>query len=255
MKEIFLQYGLPPVVFVWPILIGLLLWASQFLRRFFIGTGIIGLVLSTMKVIGMLLFIPFAASVQGWAPSTTTAAPAAIVVATGGAYRDSRGEWWGSSETTLRVAKGVELHRTTALPLIIAGGTPYKDGKPEAEVAAKQFNLLIEEKGAVRLDTKAEDSYETAKRVAAMLGSDASRGVVLVSDALHLPRLSAAFRAAGVKVVGGAAVRGPGKMKLGDLIPSMEGIRFNRAVARELVATGYYLYEGQFRWKHLLGKN
>lgn len=253
MKEIFLQYGLPPVGFIWPILIGLLLWASVFLRRLFIGAGIVGMVLSSMKVLGMLVFIPFAATVTGWTPGVGK--PAAIVVATGGAYRDSRGEWWGSTETTLRVARGVELHTGTAIPLIIAGGTPFKDGRPEAEVALKQFGLTATAAGPIRIDTRSADSYDTARRIATMLGADAANGVVLVSDALHLPRLAAAFRAAGVPVVGGAAVRAPGSIALSDLIPSMRGIGFNRAVTREVVAIGYYLYEGQFRWRHLFGAN
>lgn len=253
MKELFLQYGLPPVGFIWPILVGLLLWASVFLRRFFIGIGIIGLTLSSIKVVGMLVFIPFAATVTGWSPGVGK--PAAIVVATGGAFRDSRGEWWGSTETTLRVARGVELHSQTQIPLIIAGGTVYKDGKAEAEVALKQFGLTATEGGPIRIDPRAEDSYDTARRIAAMLGADAPNGVVLVSDALHLPRLAAAFRAAGVPVVGGAAVRAPGSMQLTDLIPSMSGVGFNRAVTREVVAIGYYLAEGQFGWRHLFGGN
>jgi len=124
-----------------------------------------------------------------------------IVVLSGGLYAAPRGPgpWGRLRETSLRrTLEGVRLAR--ALPgakLVLTGGV-LRGGLTEAELMARVALRMGIDRRRIVKDQRPWDTAGQARTVAALVKTDP---VILVSSANHLPRATALFRRAGVKVV------------------------------------------------------
>jgi uncharacterized SAM-binding protein YcdF (DUF218 family) len=91
------------------------------------------------------------------------------------------------------------------------------------------------------IEPRSRDTFENAAFSAAMLRTDGIRRILLVTDAMHMPRARAAFERAGMEVVSaptlffGGQARSPGAW-----VPSAEGMRRSWYAMYELLGIAWY---------------
>ena len=132
-----------------------------------------------------------------------------------------------SERTLVRIRYGALLARRFGLPVLVSGGQPYNATRSEAAVMA---GILADEYGVpVRWqETRSRDTADNAAMSAEILKAAGIRRIVLVTQAFHMPRAAALFRAAGLEVVpaptqfkaGGALLASPT-----DFLPSAYALR------------------------------
>ncbi len=127
----------------------------------------------------------------------------AIVVLGGGRVADApedAGRDQPSPATLVRLRHGARLARLTGLPVMVSGGKPDRDGDSEAVVMAR---VLREDFGVpVRwLEQTSDNTAENALHAALQLDKEDLQRILLVTDAMHMPRAMRAFAGAGFKVV------------------------------------------------------
>lgn len=178
--------------------------------------------------------------------------PAAIVVLGGGMERlaPEYGVAALSVGSERRLNYGVWLSRQTGLPLGFSGGVGWAQqggqvGPGEAEVAARiverdhGLSLMWQEAGS-------SDTRENAARTVALLAPQGVREIVLVTDAVHMPRAQRAF----IEATRRALAQHPewpiirvtpapvafwrrGERPVLDWLPSRDGMAHVREVSRE----------------------
>lgn len=142
--------------------------------------------------------------------------------------------------TLARLRYGAWLARHSGKPLAFAGGVGWAAAGTRApsEGAVAQ-RVLKEEYGLALqwLDDRSRDTAENARRMAQLLARDKVQRIALVTDATHMARASAAFRAAGFEVLP-APTDFPvaSSRTLLQWLPSDEGVQLCRQVLREWLA-------------------
>lgn len=163
----------------------------------------------------------------------------AIVVLGGGVLPEAPeyGEAQPNSHTLARLRYGLWLSRASGLPVGFAGGVGWSatgtrttpEGSVARRIAAREFGRELR-----WVDDQSRDTAENAERMAALLRADKVRRIALVTDAWHIPRAAAHFRAQGLEVV--AAPTGfPGwqERSLLEWMPSLRGLETSRMALRE----------------------
>lgn len=221
-------------------LAALFLWQWVRLRNALFVAATVLLTALSLPVVADKLSGPLAAgAVNGGEPAGIYA----IVVPTAGAFVDASGTWWPSAESIRRAAAGLVLHRNSHADLIITGGSPLSGQPPEAAVVAHGMGL---EDDAVRLETDARNTRETAVAVARMLAGEGTRRVVLVTSPVHFARMAASLRHHGFEVLRSpASLRHDGRAGgWTDALPSAGGLALSRAALHEYAAIIAYLIRG-----------
>ena len=144
---------------------------------------------------------------------------------------------------------GARLHRQTALPVMVCGGTVFGEGVPEATL----MRATLDESFGV--ETRWEEStsrttWENAKFAGAMLREAGVERILLVTHAWHMPRARGAFEALGMQVVAAPlGYRGmPGQQPVViGMLPDANGLHATRLAMRELLGRWWYqlAYYGQ----------
>lgn len=99
-----------------------------------------------------------------------------------------------------RLRYGAKLHRETGLPILVTGGAP--DGASESEAAVMARVLREDFKVPVTwLEQESHNTAQNAQLSAAMLKKAGAQRILLVTDAMHMPRSEAIFRRYGFQVV------------------------------------------------------
>lgn len=133
----------------------------------------------------------------------------AIVVLAGG-KDDGRLEYGGvtvSAASLKRIRYSALLHRALKLPILVSGGSVLEDGIPEALLMAK----VLESEFSVIPTWIEKNSRNTAQN--ALFSADllTSPNIILITNALHMPRSVRAFERAGFNVTAApVASVGPG---------------------------------------------
>lgn len=146
----------------------------------------------------------------------------AIVVLGGGRRRDAP-EYGGqdipSATMLARLRYGVRLHRQTGLPILVTGGSPEANAEPEAELMARV--LRDDFKAPVRwVEGDSANTVQNARYSAAILQQAGVSHILLVTDALHMPRAERVFSQAGLVVTGAPTTYyGRGVLTASDFIP------------------------------------
>lgn len=127
----------------------------------------------------------------------------AIVVLGGGRrhFAPEDGQQHQPAEATLvRLRHAARLHRLTRLPVLVSGGAPDGHGESEAEVMARS---LKEDFGVpVRwLESTSDNTAQNALHASLVLQKAGISRILLVTDALHMPRSERSFAQAGFDVV------------------------------------------------------
>lgn len=126
----------------------------------------------------------------------------AIVVLGAGIYRDAP-EFGGvdtiSRNGLVRVRYAAYLQRLSGLPILAAGGAP-RGGRSEAETMREV--LEGEYQVNVRwLEPDSNNTAENARNSSAILAKAGVSTIVLVTDAVHLPRAKLSFENNGIAVL------------------------------------------------------
>lgn len=174
----------------------------------------------------------------------------AIVVLGGGRSFDApddSGRDQPSAATLMRLRHAARLQRLTGLPVLVSGGSPDGAGESEAAVMARSMK---EDFGldARWLEPASNNTRDNARLAAALLGPQHIGRILLVSDAMHMPRAASAFAAAGFEVVPApTAFRARQAIDIASFIPR----------ARELEDSSYAIHEWigllWYRMRHRFG--
>lgn len=128
---------------------------------------------------------------------------AQVIVILGGG-RDPAPEFGGRDKpnywTASRLRYGAALYRRTGLPLLVSGGIVGAGQESEAAIMARS----LEEDHIVNvrwLEARSRTTWENAQYSRDVLEDDAIDHIVLVTQAMHMPRARLAFEHAGFTVI------------------------------------------------------
>jgi uncharacterized SAM-binding protein YcdF (DUF218 family) len=147
-----------------------------------------------------------------------------------------------------RLRYAARLQRHTGLPVLVTGGNGASGADPDADDRAyskadAMATALREDFGVpVKwVEGRSRDTGENASLSAAMLRPDGIRRILLVTDAMHMPRARAAFERAGFDVVSAPTVFFSNQpQKLDAWLPSAEGMRRSWYAIYELLGIAWY---------------
>ena len=193
---------LPPLSLV---VLGLLGWRLS--RRFrFLGhavtsTAILLLLILSTSAGSRLLVAPLEnRSLPVPNPSMVDAQ--AIVILGGGrsfAAPEDAGRDQPGTQTLVRLRHGARLYRLTGLPVLVSGGAPDRGGESEAFLMARA--LLEDFQIPVRwTEDTSENTAQNAAYAAQQLKEAGIDRVLLVTNAMHMPRAMEMFSKTGLSV-------------------------------------------------------
>lgn len=176
--------------------------------------------------------------------TSSSAAQAQAIVVLGGGRRRNAPEYEGQDvprETVLaRLRYAVRLHRKTGLPMLVTGGSPEVNADSEAELMARvlhdDFNTP-----ARWVEGKSDNTAQNARYSAAMLRHAGVSHILLVTDALHMPRSERVFAHAGLTVTAApTSYLGRGALIAADFIPSGGGLKDSHYAMHEWIGLLWY---------------
>ena len=213
---------LPPLNLLIPCAIGILMrrrWPRA-------GTAIALLSLALLGVLSTgagarLLITPLEAMTPALAAPDATQAQAIVIL--GGGRLRSAPEYGGQdiplATVLARLRYAVRLHRQTGLPMLVTGGSPEGRADSEAELMARV--LRDDFKVPPRwLESESDNTAQNAQYSAAILREAGVKHILLVTDALHMPRAERVFARAGLSVTAApTSFHGDDALIVADFIP------------------------------------
>jgi len=141
-----------------------------------------------------------------------------------------------------RLRYAARLQRATGLPVLVTGsnGAPEEQSwsKAEAMAAALREDFGVPVKW---VETRSRNTAENAAFSAAMLRPEKVHTVLLVTDAMHMPRSRTAFQRAGLDVVAAPTMFfSDAPLGAGSWLPSAEGLRESWYAVYELIGIAWY---------------
>lgn len=238
---------LPPANLFLLILIGLLVWRRwPRTGRIVAGTGLALLaVLSTTA--GASLFVRPLERMTAPLMAPERAGAQAIVVLAAGRLQDAP-EYGGRDIpdylALARLRYAAHLQRATALPVLVSGGIgaravdagDYPMAEAMAAALREDFGVPVK-----WIEARSRDTAENAAYSAAMLRKDGVKRVLLVTDAMHMPRARMAFEHEGLEVVSAPTMFFSRQARSSSaLVPSAEGMRRSWYALYELLGYAWY---------------
>lgn len=167
----------------------------------------------------------------------------AIVVLGGGRMKHAP-EYGGadipSPYTLGRLRHAARLQRVTGLPLLVSGGSPDGSAAPEAELMAR----TLREDFAVPvrwLERKSDNTAQNAQFSSALLRREGIDRILLVTDALHMPRAQAAFAQTGLRVVPAPTnFETGGRLSAIDFVPNGGALALSHYALHEWIGLLWY---------------
>ncbi|MBK4734324.1 YdcF family protein [Noviherbaspirillum pedocola] len=147
-----------------------------------------------------------------------------------------------------RLRYAAHLQRYTKLPILVTGGNGASGVDPDAAdraySKADAMAVALREDFGVPVkwvETRSRDTGENASLSAALLRADGIRRILLVTDAMHMPRARAAFERAGLDVVSAPTMFFSNQPQHVDAwLPSAEGMRRSWYALWELLGIAWY---------------
>jgi uncharacterized SAM-binding protein YcdF (DUF218 family) len=242
---------LPPANLFLLILVGLLLWRRRpRAGRIVAGTGLALLAILSTNA-GASLFVRPLEAMTAPLRAPESAGAQAIVVLAAGRLQDA--PEYGDKDipdyvALARLRYGAHLQRRTGLPILVSGGVgakadvDAKKGRPLALGEAMAIALRDDFGVPVKwIEGRSRDTFENAAFSAAMLRQDGIRRILLVTDAMHMPRSRRVFEHAGLEVVEAPTMFfGDQARSSGAFVPSAEGMRRSWYALYELIGLAWY---------------
>jgi uncharacterized SAM-binding protein YcdF (DUF218 family) len=243
---------LPPASLFIVIFIGLALWRRwPRAGRIVAGTGFALLTLLSSIAGSALLVDPLERMTRPlWLPQR--AGGQAIVVLAAG--RMSRAPEYDGLDipdyiALARLRYAARLQRRTHLPILVSGGvgahayrTPGPNGRAYSMADAMAMALVQDFGVPVKWsEPRSRDTRENADFSAAILRPAGVRRILLVTDAMHMPRAHAAFERAGLEVIDAPTMLfGDQDLTFSDWLPSAEGMRRSWYASYEWIGLVWY---------------
>jgi uncharacterized SAM-binding protein YcdF (DUF218 family) len=143
-----------------------------------------------------------------------------------------------------RLRYGAHLQRKTGLPILVSGGSGTPDPLDRGYSEADGMACALREDFGVPvkwLEGRSRDTAENAAFSAAILRADGVRRVLLVTDAMHMPRARAVFERAGLDVVSAPTMFFSNQpLSIHAWMPSAEGMRRSWYATYELIGIAWY---------------
>jgi uncharacterized SAM-binding protein YcdF (DUF218 family) len=236
---------LPPASFFFLLLLGLLL-GRRYRRagRAICIAAIMLLFVSSTGIGAMALVYPLERMTRALQAQDAATAQAIVVLAAG---RHAKAPEYGGADipdyvALARLRYAAHLHRQTGLPLLVSGGNGSPDGEVPPKALAMAAALRHDFAIPVRwVETASATTAGNAYFSARMLRQDQVHRVLLVTDAMHMPRSVMAFAANGMDVIAAPTVFfSSGSLGLPDLLPSAEQLRRSHYATYEWIGLAWY---------------
>ncbi len=139
-------------------------------------------------------------------------------------------------------------HQGTACPVFVSGGKvdPTEAGPTLGQMLHDYLVELEVASGDIRIEQKSSNTHENALYTAELLKQEGIKQVVLVTDAVHLPRAVRCFEQQGIAVVpSGCFYRAAGfEWSLRNWLPSAGAAEGVHLAAHEWLGLVYYWLRG-----------
>jgi uncharacterized SAM-binding protein YcdF (DUF218 family) len=136
--------------------------------------------------------------------TASRAADAQAIVVLGGGRLKSAPEYGGRDVpghvTLARLRYGAVLHRQTGLPVLVTGGMPEGSAESEAALMARVLNEDFATP-VKWLEQLSDNTAQNAQYSAQLLKQSGVHRILLVTDAMHMPRSQRIFARYGLQVV------------------------------------------------------
>jgi uncharacterized SAM-binding protein YcdF (DUF218 family) len=203
-------------------------------RALVIG-GVLAMLLLSMPFVGALLLRTL--EVPNRLDAAQLSGARAIVIL-GGGVRHHAPEYGGDTLGRLsleRVRYGARVAKTTALPVLVSGGTTV----PEIPTEASLMRAALENEFGVPVrwvEDQSRSTHENAQLSAAILKAEGIDRIVLVAHGFDMPRAIAEFADAGVTAIPAATGISTGTTDtLADFVPSLPGLTSSYYAIYELL--------------------
>jgi uncharacterized SAM-binding protein YcdF (DUF218 family) len=238
---------LPPANLFLLIAIGLAIWIRwPRAGRIVAGTGLLALAVLSTNAGASLLVRPLERMTSPLLAPEHAGAQAIVVLAAG---RLQDAPEYGGRDipdyyALARVRYAAHLQRRTGLPVLVTGGVGAKAAGSESDALADAMAVALREDFGVPvkwIEPRSRDTFENAVYSVAMLRKDGVKRILLVTDAMHMPRSREAFEHAGLEVVDAPTMFfGDQARSLGAWIPEAEGMRRSWYAVYEWAGLAWY---------------
>jgi uncharacterized SAM-binding protein YcdF (DUF218 family) len=233
----------PPGILVLVLLAAFLLARGVLARLLIFLTGSIYL-LMTLPVVAILLTVPLEPDPPLTEGSIPAEAQAILVLGSGSVVAPELGGRTVDGHSLARIRYAAHLHRLTGLPIYVTGGRLSESEPPVGPLMAEtlQSELGVPVAG---VELESRTSWENAALAKPMLERDRITQVLLVSDALHLPRALEAVERAGLRATPAPTgfLHYPGwenDLSLTDWLPSARAFMDSSYAIREHLGRVWY---------------
>lgn len=169
----------------------------------------------------------------------------AIVVLAAGRIEDAP-EYGGKEQpdyiALARLRYAARLHKETGLPILVSGGNGTSDGSLIPKALAMERALREEFAVPVRwVETESGNTAQNAEFSARILARENIRRILLVTDAMHMPRSVMTFERNGMEVVAAPTIFfGRDTSTWLYLLPSAENLRRSYYALYEWIGLVWY---------------
>lgn len=141
-----------------------------------------------------------------------------------------------------RLRYAARLQHATGLPLLVSGGNRADDAGRDSKAAGMARALREDFRTPVTwIEGESETTAENASMSARMLQDAGVRRVLLVTDAMHMPRAAPAFSAAGLQVTEAPTLfLRMSRHDINTFFPSAEGLRRSYYASYEWIGLLWY---------------
>ena len=222
--------AIPPVVFLYVMVVGLALGRRRF-GRALIFAGLAGLIAFGMPVVAGSMTVALEQDLPLIPPPNDM--PKAIVILGGDVTRAGR-------LTLDRLRAGAALHRRTGLPIMVSGGIVQLERPSVARIMEESlkadFQVPVE-----WVEDKSGNTWDNAAFSAAILKKQGIDSVYVVTQAWHMRRAIIAFRKAGVTVTAAPTLLDtPATPILLDFVPMASAWQVSYWALHEWIGCAWY---------------
>lgn len=236
---------LPPFSLFFLIAAGLLLsrWRPR-LGRVLAGGAVVALFFLCTEIGANFLVLPLENLAAPLASTGNTHAQAIVVLAAG---RLEYAPEYGGADipdyiALARLRYAARLQHETGLPILVSGGNVASYGAGKSKAAAMANALREDFRTPVKwIEGLSNNTAENALFSAKILRQDGVRRILLVTDAMHMPRAQMVFEQAGLEVVAAPTMFfGTRRIKPFSFLPSAEGLRRSYYATYEWIGLIWY---------------
>jgi len=193
MKEQLYNFAFFPLPIIWLMLI-IILFKVKNIYFYFKGILII-LLLISLPIFIQIFEYPLKLGANKFSENYNITA---VVVMTGGIYKDINSKWYPSASTIKRTIIANNIASKINKPLIILGGNINSNEPAESEIASKIINNNI-----LILDNNSKNTYQSVKNFKSVLlknNIDASGNFLIITSSIHNLRTALTFKSQGYKI-------------------------------------------------------